>query len=397
MTPGWPNADLLSNIREIGAFDDNRLLIRLHAPDAELFEKLANGRSVVIAREMIQHFGDLFDGPTLGSGPWIMEEVSTAGATFETNRSYYGDRGPFVDGLAVQFIEEDSTRATGVRAGLLDFAQTSRAEAMSAVERFPELGYASIQRPGTGIEVSLNTSHGMLSSEQFREALFLGWNLDSIASDIWSDEVTPNVGLNLPDYGWSVPFSEYREMFGDPDAAADLFNDIGLTDPERINIFVGEFGESTETDRYVRTAESLADTLRDSGLPVSVIPVTTRLFAETVWLGGDYDMFVGAPPPVSSLSGQLFGVYHSEGPWNTSGFASDLLDDLIERQAVEMDWIKRGELLAQIQDEIMAQRLRFYIGSGAEHWIWQPNVQGLFPDTSGASGDFLRRVWLSRG
>lgn len=398
MTPGWPNADLLSNIREIGAFDDNRLLIRLHSPDAEFFEKLANGRSVVIAREMIQHHGDLFDGPTLGSGPWIMEEVSSAGATFEANRNYYSDNGPHVDGLAVQFIEEDSTRATGVRAGLLDFAQTSLGEARSAIERFPEFGFASVTQHGTGVEVSFNASHELLESQQFRQAAFLSWDLDSDLSEIWDGELAPSVGLNLPDNTWTAPFdSSYGDMFGDTQAAGNLLNEIGITGAERINVVVGEFGESRSSDRYVETAESLAASLREHGLPVTVVPVTTRLFAENVWLGGDYDIFVGAPLPVSSLNGQLFGIYHSDGPWNTSGFAIEALDNLIEQQAVEMDRIKRGELLGQIQDEIMAQRLRFYAGTGIEHWIWRPNVHGLFPDTSGASGDFLTRVWLSPG
>ncbi len=398
MTPGWPNADLLSNIQEVAAFDDNRLRIRLHSPDAEFFEKLANGRSVVIAPEMIQHHGDLFDGPTLGTGPWILEEVSTAGETFEANRNYYGQSGPHVDGLSVQFIEEDSTRATGVRAGLLDFAQTTLEEALSATERFPDLGSASVQQFGTGIEISINASRGILASEDVRKAMFLGWDLEPEISRIWGGELSPSVGLNLPDSSWVVSFSEsYGELFGDAAQASAIFNDAGITTTERINIMVGEFGESRGTDRYVLTAESLAESLRNFGLAVNVVPVTTRLFAENVWLGGDYDIFVGAPLPVSSLNGQLFSLYHSEGPWNTSKFASVALDDLIDRQAVETDWNKRGELIRQVQDEIMAQRLRFYAGTGVEHWIWAANVQDLHPDTSGASGDFLKNIWLMPG
>lgn len=395
MTPGWPNTDLLSNIQEVAAFDDNRLRIRIHAPDSEFFEKLANGRSVVIAREMIQHHGDLFDGPTLGTGPWILEEVSTGGATFETNRGYYGNNGPHVDGLSVQFIGEDSTRATGVRAGLLDFVQTSRSEVESAQERFPELQSVSILRPETGVEIALNASRGSLTVPAVREAVLLSWDMQSAMSEIWGEEFTPSVGLNLPEIEWMVPFEDsYGDMFGDVTAANALINESGVTSPERIQIIVGEFGEGRDSDRYVLTAESLAESIQGLGIGTTVVPVTTRLFAENVWLGGDYDIFVGPPLPVSSLNGQLFGIYHREGPWNTSGFATDRLDTLIEQQAVELDRSKRGELLAQIQDEIMAQHLRFYAGTGVEHWLWQPGVQNLFPDTTGSSGDFLTSVWL---
>jgi len=69
---------------------------------------------------------------------WVLEEISSGGAVFEANRSYYGD-GPYLDGLSVQFIADDSTRATGVRASILDFAETSLDEIKLATERFPEL------------------------------------------------------------------------------------------------------------------------------------------------------------------------------------------------------------------------------------------------------------------
>ncbi len=397
MTPGWPNADLMSNIEEVAAFDADRLRIRLHAPDAEFFEKVANGRSVVLASEAVQVNGDLFGGPTLGSGPWFLEEVSVAGATYEANREYYGDSGPYLDGFDVQFIGSESTRAAGVRAKILDFVETTLTEVRSAVNSFPELQTVSSINPGTGVEIALNASRSPLDSAEIRKAIFLAWDLDEAMSGIWGGELAPSVGLNLPDPSWGADFgAEYGALFGDESAANALLNSAGLTPQDRLTIMVGEFGETRETDRYILTAESLAESLNDLGLATTVNPVPTRLFADNVWLRGEYDIFVGAPPPISSLSGQLFGIYHSDGPWNTSGFSNPVLDELIQRQATEFDWQERGRQLLQIQDEIMGGTQRFYAGTGASHWIWQPAVQDIFPDTSGASGDFLTRVWLRR-
>ena len=398
MTPGWPNADLLANIQEVAAFDQDRLRIRLHASDAEFFERLADGHNTIVATEIVQLNGDLFNGPTIGSGPWILEEFSIAGATFEANRNYYADGStPYLDGLSLQFIADDFTRAAGLRAGLLDMDQSTLEQVRSATERFPELQTVTMTRPGTGVELALNTSRQPLDTLSVRQAVFLAWNLDGALSDIWGGSLKPSVGLNLPHPDWTADFDgQYGSMFGNPTAANTLLNDAALTPSDRLRITVGEFGQSEDADRFVQTAESLATALNSLGLAIEVIRVPTRLFADNVWLRGDYDIFVGAPPPVSSLNGQLFGIYHSDGPWNTTGYSTPELDDLIERQAVEMRPIERGKLLVQIQDEIMSGSHRFYPGTGAAHWMWQPTVQDLFPDTSGSSADFLTRVWLRR-
>ena len=40
---------------------------------------------------VLHYHGNLIDGPTYGSGPWLLEEISRTDATFEANRDYYGD------------------------------------------------------------------------------------------------------------------------------------------------------------------------------------------------------------------------------------------------------------------------------------------------------------------
>lgn len=396
MTPDWPNAGLLSNIENLEAIDDSRLRITLTAPDAEFFEKLADGRSVIVANEAVELNGDLIDGPTTGSGPWLLEEISSDSATFEANRIYYGD-GPYLDGLSVQFIDEDSTRAAGVRANILDFAETTLEEVRSATDRFPDLQTLSLTQPGTGVELAVNSSNGPFGSASVREAIFLAWDVNKAMTAIWGGELEPSVGLNLPESSWATDFtSNYSDRFADPTEAVRRLQGAGLSTDESLTILVGKFGESGENDRYVMTAASLADALNAVGFTTTVNPVTTRFFADNVWLRGEYDIFIGAPPPVSSLNGQLFGIYHSTGPWNTTGFSNTELDELIEKQAIELNRVRRGDLLLQIQDEIMGESQRFYPGTGVEHWLWQPTVQDFIPDTSGASGDFLTRVWLKR-
>jgi peptide/nickel transport system substrate-binding protein len=392
MTDGWANAELLNNIQEVAALDDSRVRIRLNVPDAELFEKLADGRTPVVPREVIDLHGDLVDGPTVGSGPWVLEEFSDFSATFEANREYFDGKLPYLDGLAIQYVADDTTRIVAVRTGALDVASGGYEDVKAALERLPEFGSMKMLAPGTGVEVALNTTRRPLDSVDVRRAIFAAWDLAAANDLIWAGQPLPTVGLNVPDPSWQPGFmAKYGSMFGNAALANGLLSDAGLMPSDMLTIVAGEYG-----DRYLATAESLAESLRSLGIATEVLPATTRLFAENVWLKGDYDIFVGAPPPVASLSGQLFGIYHSDGPWNTTGYSTPELDRLIEWQAVEADPVERGKLSLQIQDGIMAGAHRFYPMTGVTHWLWAPQVRDFFPNTSGAQSEFLAHAWLDR-
>ncbi|MDA0677292.1 MAG: ABC transporter substrate-binding protein, partial [Chloroflexi bacterium] len=149
MTPGYPNRQLLSNIQEVAAFNDERMRIRLYAPDAEFFEKLADGHLTIVAPEAVQVNGQLYDGPTLGTGPWILQEVTPGGELFDANPDYYGSDRPYLDALNIQFIAQDSTRAAGVRAGILDVDESTLAEVKSATEKFPDIRSLTVVRSDT--------------------------------------------------------------------------------------------------------------------------------------------------------------------------------------------------------------------------------------------------------
>jgi peptide/nickel transport system substrate-binding protein len=261
-----------------------------------------------------------------------------------------------------------------------------------AVAHFPELQSAHVLEPGTGVEVALNTRRGPLESLAVRQAALLAWDVSGMLAEVWDGQPEPTPGLNVPLLEWLPDFeAKYGAMFGDPEAARALLGEAALTPEGYLTIRVGEFGE-----RYIRAAQSLADAMAAVGFTVEVQPVTTRIFAENVWLGGDYDIFVGPPLPVSSLTGQLFGIYHSDGPWNTTGYSTAELDRLIERQSAEMDPQARGELVLRAQDEIMRGAHRFYAATGVSHWLWGSNVRDLVPNTAGADTSFLTRVWLDR-
>jgi ABC-type transport system substrate-binding protein len=125
--------------------------------------------------------------------------------------------------------------------------------------------------------------------------------------------------------------------------------------------------------------------------------ISTRNFGDDVWGHGNYDISVGAPPPVSSTTGYLFAIHHSDGPWNTTGYSNPEIDQLITSQAGEYMPDKRAQMLLEIQQKILEGSHRFIIKKRSTYWMWWDYVKNFNPTTPRGDSDFLTSVWLAQG
>jgi peptide/nickel transport system substrate-binding protein len=397
-TPGYPNAALFSNVTEFTAIGDREILIRLEVPDSEILEKLADSHSRIVAPEAVNVNGDLRSGPTVGTGPWIANEVQSDLTRLIINNDYYRESLPFLDGLDIQVVASESTRVAGMRSRIIDLAQGSFQAIAEARDRFEEIEWIGIENPSAGIEIMINTNRSPLDNLAVREAMMLrfpaGRSPTIPGSDTISDEygVLPGFSLGLPllNPEWLLPSENYLSRVGDLQKANELLSTAELKPTDNVVIKVGEFGQ-----QYIDQANEMAEGLASVGIRADVERVTTRDFGDEVWIGGDYDIAVGAPPPVSSTTGYLFAVHHSDGPWNTTGYSNSEIDRLIEAQAREYDPVKREELLIELQKLILAGSHRYIAKTLTTHWMFWPYVHDFSPITPRGDTDFLIRVWMT--
>lgn len=393
----YPNSSLLSNITEITAIGDHEILIRLDSPDSEVLEKLADAHSRIVAREAVEANGDLRRGPNVGSGPWIANEVHSDVTRLIVNPDYYEESLPYLDGLDIQVIPSSAVRTSGMRSKVLDVTQANFDEVATARSLFDEIAWAGTVNPAAGIEIAMNTARSPLDSLAVRKAVLLTFDPGTSRGvpgepthDIFLgfDDVSLGIPLLNPD--WELPVTQYRERFGDQTRANQLLATSEIKPTDNVVIKVGEFGQE-----YIDEANRLAEGLASVGIRADVERVTTRAFGDDVWTRGDYDIMVGAPPPVSSTTAYLFAVHHSEGPWNTTGYANPEIDSLIEAQAREYDSKKRGEMLLEIQRLILDGSHRFISSKRTTHWMHWDFVHDFNPQTPRGDTDFLTRVWLT--
>jgi len=385
----YPNAPLLSNIAEFTAVGEHEILIRLKSPDAETLEKLADSHSRIVSPEAVDVNGDLRRGPTVGTGPWIASESQASNTQMVVNPDYY-DEAPYLDGLDVQVIRSQSTRVAGMRTKVIDLSQAGFDDIVSSTERFEDIEWTEISNPSAGVEIAMNTERSPMDKQAVRDAMMLTWDPGSWNKILWNGQSEVSTGVPLLNPEWRLDADEFRSRFSDSTAANSLLSSAEIKPTDSVVIKVGEYGQ-----QYIDEATAMAEGLASVGIRAEVERVSTRKFGDEVWTSGDFDIAVGAPPPIASTTGYLFAVHHSNGPWNTTGYVDAEIDRMIEAQAREYDPVKRRDLLVELQRRILAGSHRFIASTRTTNWMWWDYVHDFHPVTPRGNTDFLTRVWMT--
>ncbi len=386
MTEGWPNGPVLANVEEVEAVEDSTVLVRFRQPEAEFLHGMADGHSRIVAPEAVAVTGDLLRGPTVGTGPWVAARIGIDGAEYEANPAYFEDGIPYLDGLDLQVVTTPAARAVALRNGLLDLDRSPYQSVVDAKSAFPGIESAVFVDPGAGAELVLNTRFQPFDSQQVRTAVLQGINPWTLNQTYWHGQSFPTLGLRVPSAEWLLPQDDIRGAFAKRGEArgvlGEAVGDVWLT--------VGQFDTG-----YPAQAEFIANSLSELGLRTTVEEVSTREYGDRVWVGGEFQMALGAAPPISSLTGGLLSVHHSRGGLNTTHHDIPGLDALIESQAVEFNEARRKEQLLEIQRLILAGAYRINLAARPENWMWWDYVEGFTPNMARGENHFFARVWIS--
>ena len=389
-TPEFPNSALLRGVRDMQAAGPAILRFYLTVPDADFMLSLADGRSKIVAREAVELSGDLLNGPTIGSGPWVLEGSDPdSGYLFERNPNYFERSLPFVDRLSIQVIPDLATRDAAFAVDSIDVHQIGRAAWAQLSQQRPDIQSLTTPNPGNGLEVALNIRRPPFGDLRVRRAVLQSMDPWRAIEEIWLGSAS--VGLGLPAVGpdWLLGETDLMGFFGRPGDARDLLREAGVRTPVTVTIKVGDFGEE-----YLAHARRIADEMAAVGFEPLLETVNRLSFADDVWLGGDYQMFVGPIAPLTTPNEYLLNVLHSQGRWNTTGHVDDELDRLILALAAESDPVERARLAREVQLRALEGAYRFMPAAQDLIWVWWPRVRNFHPNFAAFEYSYWSTVWI---
>ena len=401
-TPGWPSASLFSSFGAIEALGQHTLRLELAVADADALMSLADGRTKIIAREVVEQYGDLRDSPVIGTGPWIWEEtIAGVGSSFRRNPDYFEDGLPFLDHLQIKAIRSSEGGMSLAQARLAAFQGGMVDVALLPPEEWRDLEASNIgidsiisRQAGTGVIFSMNVQAPPLDRLSVRRAILNSIDPWDYVDTLWSGQGFVSLGIPVLGQDWLLGRSEMRSQhFADPGAARELLAASGVTEPVDIELTVRTEGHG---EIYLELAERIAGDLRQVGFNPRIRRLNPLQFSETVLNHGDYELALGVLPPTSTTSSYLMALLHSAGRWNVTGHQDSVLDAMIEQQAAEFDPEQRKLQLAEIQRYVLEQAYLFTPISSGFRWVFNQEVKGFYPNTALSEYDYWSRVWLER-
>ena len=390
INPEFPNSPLLRNVVALEYIGPLTLRVRFGLPDADSLLALADGHSKIVAPETLNQGGDLRDGPTVGTGPWMLEESSPDVVhSFSRHPDYFESGLPLVDELKILILTDETTRAAAFQTGLTDIHEMKPKEWVQHIQQLPNSPSLQYPQPGAGIEVAFKTTESPFDDVRVRRAAMLSMDPVRIIEEQWEGSGFVGTGFPVESSEWLLTASEISGRFNDAEAAKSLLRDTGLASRAPVTITVGDFGQS-----HLDYAHAVSLDMQNVGFDTRVDIVNRRHFGETTWLQGDYQLMVGPPAPVATPNGFLLPVFHSEGIWNTTGHRDAELDELLEAQSIERDRGKRAELIHRIQNRVLDQGYRFMPLTRTPIWTWRPRVRDFHPNFALNEYHHWARVWL---
>ncbi|MBI4200517.1 MAG: ABC transporter substrate-binding protein [Chloroflexi bacterium] len=374
-TPGWPGAVLLASMASVEATEPATVTIRLASSDADFLLALAHGQAKVVAPEAVALRGDLREGPTVGTGPWVLAREELGQAVFRPNPRYHEEGVPSLQELRIVPIADNQTRLAAFLAGQVDMTVVDEV----GWERLPPagqgVGRGAFPLPGTGLLFGLRATASPLDSLPVRQAVFQAMDPWEALESVWRGRGSVGVGVPLFSPQWGLRQEELRAYFGNQAKAAGLLSQAGLSRGVPLTLTVADFG-----DRYLALGRKFQGFLQEAGFAVSTEAVNPRVYAERVWRDRDYQAFLGPLPPAQGPNAFLYGLLHSRGRWRLSGYEDPELDRLIEAQAVALDG--RQEMLVGVERYVLERALLFMPVSGSSLWVWKPRVADLYPNVA---------------
>jgi peptide/nickel transport system substrate-binding protein len=381
-----PSASYASGIASMDAPNSSTLVITLAAPDASFLTKLAWWGMSIVPIEEVEANGDLSQ-VMVGTGPFVFEEyVPNTRITMRRHDAYWDAPRPYVDGLEILVVADDTARTTSLISDSVDI-----------IEQVPHKDIAILQAneavelAGSGATnlrwLVFNLRREPFSFPEFREAVAAALDRQTIIDSAVFGFGEPLVGLYPSSY-WAGYQGDAPAQ--DQDRARELL--AAITWPEGQS-----FGLLTwaEYDFLSNTSVVVQEQLNQVGIAAEIEPEENATYIERFFTG-DFDIAVMGASGYMDPNEWLEQSLKTDGPNNAAGYSNPELDALIEDGLQELDVEARREIYQQAQQIVIDDAPWISLYTSETYEGLQPRVRGFRHYLNG-SMQSVREVWLDQG
>jgi len=381
----------LGKLASIDTPDKYTVVFKTQELYAPFMNYIANPWTVIVAREVVEKYGDL-QKHAIGTGPFIMKEYRRdQEATFVRNPHYFKPGLPYLDEVRIQYVIDPAAATAAFRGQQTD---------ISAGLEFADVDSIKASNPGIRVEQILSMFPVVLRTQPYDEQHPLKPPFtDKKVRQALQAAVKPEEYIQISRGGWGVPMvgpippnrqpwalPETERPEYNPQKAKQLLAEAGYPNGFEVELIVGSPGDN------VKNAQIVKDQLAKVGITVNVKPMEMAQYYNKSY-AFDYALSVhtmlSGEEPEESLR-PYFGANATYYRWGNQE-----IHRLIDEQAKILDQAKRVEMIHKIQRMILEDALQMFLYTQIYHVGVQPWVQNYTVPLN-AYDQRYEAIWVDR-
>jgi peptide/nickel transport system substrate-binding protein len=376
----------LSSMESVEAPDDYTVVLTLKAPDASLLATLGGQSCIVVPKEVVEENGDLTQ-VAVGTGPFkFVEYVPNTRIVLERNPDYWEEGLPYLDGMEMIPIPDDTQRTTAVVTGTVDFIEYAPLRDVETLEGDDSLALAGDSN--TNIRyIGFNLTREPFDKLEVRQAINMAIDRNAVLGPAVFGHGTPVDSLFPPDY-WAALQRDVPAP--DVEGAKAKLAEAGLPDGFKTTI--------TTWSAYSflsNAAVVVQEQLKQIGIEAELNAVENATMSQSVYIDKDFDMAVTGDSAYVDPNTLILGYFKTGESSNFMTYSNPEVDQLIADGIAETDQAARAEIYQQIQ-EILLQDLpwvNLFVANQFE--AMKTYVKGYTHIPTG-SNIMLKETWLDK-
>jgi peptide/nickel transport system substrate-binding protein len=346
----------LQNLDKIEASGDYSVRMTTKTPDADFLANVSSRNVVIVSKRFVEGGADLTK-TAMGTGPFKL-------ASYQRDSSAVGTRfadswlktGPYLDGVKLVLKSDDATLSASFAAGAVDILiRHDSRQAGPVLKANPKA--VSERAPADQVySVLFNQTKAPFSDDRVRRAVHLA--IDRQAADKavnFGEGIICGPVVVAGKTGWTIPADELAKLPGyrqpktqDLADAKQLLAAAGIAGGLKAGI-----AYSSDTESQQGYAEVVQAQLKQIGIDAQLQPLDNASYVQRR-VKPDFDMVITADGGLSTPGSYAYSTFYSSGVYaKPAGIHDPELDKVIDTQATEFDFNKRGALFQELQRTIL--------------------------------------------
>ena len=379
------------DVASIAAPDDSTVVFNMKTPNAALLAYFAHPNTGIVSMKIGLANADLSKKEqAIGSGPFKLAEwVPDNFMRFEANKDYYVAGQPYLDGIRINVVPDETGLTAALRTKAADMAivtdpqvaRTIRGDSSMTLDSKPSLSYNLL---------FVNTKRPPFDNLKVRQAIAYAIDRKAIIDAVafGEGEVTGPIAPGLAEY--ALPTSTYPLYTRDVAKAKQLLQEANVG-PITFTMLT----QTTEPAYAKDIAQLVQSQLAEIGVTMKI---QTLEFTQWVdrWLKADFDMAPGLNGGGPDPDFYVFRYFTDDGNLNfVTSYKNPVSSDALKAARATTDVAKRKDLYATAQKELVNGVPFIWLFVGRDYTASLPTTKGFIHLPTG-SIIYLRQTWLDK-